>query len=361
MPGRKTVKPQAWAEVLKSKYATVPLKQDEVWVAAVQMNPVTIDPARPQKGITRNLEHMLELCDATCAYPLRRPELLVFPEFTLNGFDNRWTKKDWMRIAVMVPGPETDAICKKAKELGAYIAFAAHTQQADWPGHHSNSSILVGPEGKVIHVHWKAYGGFPGTLEFGTTVHDVLDEFVERYGWDAVWPVARTPIGNIATYVCSEGMVPETARVFVHQGAEILCRCIGGGGWGEQPGDQFITQFRADCAFNQVYGIYSNGGSGATVNGRPVFETHRGGYSMVVDPGGGVVSQAGDSREQPVTAAIPIALLRQKHRIPRIRTEIYVPIYEKCPGYVPPNLYSKYVPQDVDDALQYSLKNFRHV
>ena len=42
--------------------------------------------------------------------------------------------------------------------------------------------VLVGPDGAVIHNHWKAYGGFPGVLEYATTVHDVLDEFVERYG-----------------------------------------------------------------------------------------------------------------------------------------------------------------------------------
>jgi predicted amidohydrolase len=358
MPKRPAARVPSWADALKSTYPRVPLQEDEVWVASIQMNPLPIDPRRPAPGIRRNLVHMLDLCDAACAYPIRRPRLLVFPEFTLNGFSNLWTKQDWMRIALNVPGPETDLIARKAKELNAYIVFASHTQDRDWPGHHFNSSILVGPDG-LKHVHWKAYGGFPGTLEFGATVHDVLDEFVERYGWDAVWPVARTPIGNIATYVCSEGMVPETARMFALQGAEIICRCIGGGGWGEQPGDQFITQFRADCAFSQVYGIYSNGGSGATINGKPSFECHRGGNSMVVDPGGAIISQAVDSREQPVTAAIPIALFRQKHRIPRIRTEIYAPMYERYPGYIPPNLYSTYVPKDIDDALRYSLKNLR--
>jgi len=342
-----------------SKYERVTLDCDEVWVAAIQMNPQPIDPKSPRKGIKNNLEHMLELCGATCAYPVRRPRLLVFPEFTLNGFDNTWTRDDWMNIAIMIPGEETEAIGKKARELGCYIAFASHTQNPDWPSHHFNSSILIGPEGNIIHEHWKAYAGFPGVLEFGTTVHDVLDEFIERYGWDAVWPVARTPIGNIATYVCSEGMVPETARMFAFKGAEILCRCIGGGGFGEAPGDQFITQFRADCAFSNVYGIYSNGGSGATINGAPGFEIHRGGNSMLVGPGGEILSRAVDSKEQPVTGAIPIATFRARHRTVRIRTEIYVPTYQQFPGYVPANLYSKYLPSDSAGAMQWSLKHAR--
>jgi len=349
----------SWSDALKSKYDRVPLEADEVWMAAIQMNPEPIDPQHPERGIKGNLDHMLELCEATCAYPLRQPRLLVFPEFTLNGFNDLWTRKDWMRIAIHVPGPETEAIGKKCKELNCYIAFASYTQEADWPDHFSNCSILVGPEGKVLHRHWKAYGGFPGTLEYGTTVHDVLDEFIERYGWGAVWPVSRTPIGNIATCTCSEGMVPETARAFGLNGAEIICRCIGGGGTGQAPGDQFVTQFRADCAFSNIYGIYANGGSGASVRGAPRFETHRGGSSMIVDPNGAILCQAADTREQPITAPIPIGLFRQNHRISRIRTEIYVPAYEQHPGYVPPNLYSEYLPKDVNDAMQWSLKHIR--
>lgn len=59
--------------------------------------------------------------------------------------------------------------------------------------HYFSASVIVGPQGTVIHKHWKAIRD-PGRLEYATTVHDVLDEFVERYGWDAVWPVARTAL-----------------------------------------------------------------------------------------------------------------------------------------------------------------------
>ena len=144
------------------KYEVVPLKHENIGVAAIQMNPKAVDIKNPKKGIKENLDHLLFLCDATHAWVTYHINLVAFPEFTLTGFDTTWTRDEWLKVAIMVPGPETELIGKKAKELGYYIEFASHTQDPDWPGHFFNTSVLVSPEGKVIHTHWKAYGGAPG-------------------------------------------------------------------------------------------------------------------------------------------------------------------------------------------------------
>jgi predicted amidohydrolase len=361
----KVVKKEKLEINMGAKYKTVPLDHNEIRVAAVQMNPQLIDPQNPSKGIKANLNHMLDLCDSAIIWP-PTPEplhLLAFPEFTLTGFDTLWTREDWLRIAIMVPGPETERIGKKAKELNCYIVFASHTQDPEWPGHFFNTSLIVSPEGKVIHTHWKAYAGFPGPLEYSTTVHDVLDEFVERYGWEAVWPVAKTPIGNIATYVCSEGFAPETARAFAMNGAEILVRCIAncGGLIEENPGiaDQRL-RMRSDCSSSHLYGIYTNSqGSDIYINGKRQVQNASGGGSMVIDPYGRILIEANDSLEQICHATIPIASFRAKHQAPRIRTEIYQPVLEQHPGRFPPNLYQNYLPKDTKDALQWSLKHAR--
>ncbi|MFC2032272.1 nitrilase-related carbon-nitrogen hydrolase [Chloroflexota bacterium] len=338
-------------------YEAVELTYKDIGACAVQMNPMPVNSKQPKKGIKANLEHMLFLCDAASASVLRKPNLLVFPEFTLTGWDLVWTLKDWLNVAIEVPGEETEAIGKKARQCNYYIVFACHTKDRDWPGHYFNTSIIIDPSGEVIHKHWKAYSGGPGG-EWGTTVHDVLDEFINRYGWDAVWPVASTQIGNIATYVCSEGFVPETARAFAFKGAEILCRCIGGGG-GENKGGRFPLQFRADCAASNVYGVYSNGGSGATFNGVRV-ENGAGGSSMIVDPFGRIMNQATDSREAIIYDTIPIASFRDQRDRPFIRTELYAPVLEQYPGKYPPNMYSKYrVPNDWKDATKLAREHAR--
>ena len=331
-------------------YDTTPLEYEGINVGAVQMNSINIDPKDPETGKQRNLEYLLRFCDVACTWGGPK-QLLVFPEFCITGHDIYWTREEWSRIALTVPGPETDRIAQKAKELNCYIAFGSHTKHPDWPGHFINTSLLVSPAEGLIHTHWKAYSGFPGIgMEYATDVHSVLDKYVEKYGWDAVWPVARTPIGNLGIYICSEGFAPETSRMFAFNGAEILCRCFSGGDPDTRNG-RFRIQFRADCAANQVYGIYANK---CTPRG---IGSMGGGGSMIVDPNGNILAEAQDADEQVVSASIPISWHRNTHFLPSIKTEVYAPFYQRHYGEFPPNLYTDYLPKDFDDAKQWSLKH----
>jgi predicted amidohydrolase len=332
-------------------YRTEPLKRDYIGVAAVQMNPqMDINPANPKPGIRRNLDAVKQLMvRATAmagAWPtgMKNLDLVVFPEFTLNGWNPNWNRDEWQRVAVEVPGEETEEIAKLARQFGCYIAFAGHTREKEWPGHYFNTSMIIDLNGEMIHKHWKAHPAGPG-FEWSTTVHEVLDEFVERYGWDAVWPVARTPIGNLATYICSEGFVPDTARAFAFKGAEILCRCIGGGGYENKSG-RYTLQFRADCAASHCYGIFADGGLGD---------------SMLVDYFGRILNHASDCRETVIYDSIPLGSFRATRERPFCRTELYIPVMEQFPGRYPPNLYLKHgIPRDAKDAARLSAENRRY-
>jgi predicted amidohydrolase len=337
-------------------YKTVPLQYEEITAAAVQVSPIA---ARSRDDLKKNLEHVLYLCDAAQQWPIGRKHLVVFPEFIFSGFNQTWTRAEWEQMAIRVPGPETDALCAKARQHDCYIVIQAHTLEKDWPGHFFNTAIVIGPKEGVIHTHWKAFAGFPGvSMEYSTCVNDVLDQFIEKYGWEAVWPVARTPIGNIAAYVCSEGMIPETARMFAFNGAEILCRSIGGAGMGLR-GGKYMVQFRADCISSMCFGVYANGSGGETLAG--VHLDHPsvnfgGGGSMVVGMQGEVLAMATDSREEIVSANLAIGNLRRIHATPNIRTEIYAPVYEQHPGQYPPNMFAKYLPKDFNDAGKWVAK-----
>jgi len=320
-------------EVGRTDYERVPLAVDRIQVCPVQLtSDWKIDPKNPKPVIRKNLDRMLELCTQAALW---ESKLLVFPEYTLEGKDFNWTREDWQRVAIEVPdGEEMMAIRQKAKELGVYIVFCAHTKHKDWPGHYFNSSMIVDSNGELILWHWKAYAGGPSKYAWETTVHDVLDEFVERYGWDAVWPVARTPIGNIATLVCSEAILHEHARMYAMKGAEILCFCMCGYGW-EHDNGKFIINSRAECITSNLYGIYSNSFDGG---------------SMIIDPHGRILNQAADHCDTPlVRYVIPIEDFRKNHTTPFVRTELIVPVYQQYVGKYPPNLYSDYgVPSDGD-------------
>jgi len=332
-------------------YEVVPLRSDTIGVAACQMNPnMMVDANNPKKVQRENLEKMLFLCDMAyqragmTAGGEPKLDLVVFPEFTFTGYDGTWTRDDWQRVAIELPGEETEIIGKKARELDIYICFAGHTKDPkNWPGHYFNTSIIIGPKGDVIHRKWKTYRINGGVFEWATTAHDVLDKFVEMYGWDAVWPVARTDIGNLGTYICSEGFAPETARAYTFQGAEILCRCFGGGGHDLNAG-KYRLLFKADCASSLVYGVYANGGNGG---------------SMVVDYLGRVMGEIIDNREAIVYDRIPIAQFRSEHALPHIRTEVYADALTRRPSRFPPNMYADGCPWDTDEAFRINNENQR--
>jgi formamidase len=310
-------------------------------------------------GLQRNLDHMLDLCDQAAGQDC---DLLVFPEFTITKggapglFTLRWTREEWLRVALRVPGPEMEAIGAKAREKNCHIVFSSYVQLPDWPGHFINAGIIVGPSGQVICLHWKAYSGHPGIgTEYATTAYEVLNEFVARYGWDQLWPVAVTNIGNLAVHVCSEGHHPEVARALAFNGTEILCYSISGGGAGFWR-NRFPTIFRGNCASNLCWGIYANNGA----VGYSPFEVSMGGSSMVVDPCGQVVASAKGTGEEIITATIPIAEFRtdqnrydpqgNRHLPPGtfrggVRREIILPVYQAHEPQFPPNLYTQYQSQ----------------
>lgn len=332
-------------------YEVVPLRSDEITVAAVQMTTKTVDPKNPKPIIKENLEHLLWLIDV--AQDEGHVDLLCLPEFSLQGtMAGVWTREDLLRIAIELPGEETELIGQKAKQYNCYIVVSCYTKEKDWPGHYFNASFIIGPGGEIISHHWKAHFD-PGLLEQATSVHDVLDEFVERYGWDAVWPVARTDIGNIGHYTCSEGFAPETPRVYALKGAEILVWSVTGGGGREEAKNIGETYFsRSD-----VYGILADAALRPPNGYR--YECTGSGLSYIFANTGLLLAQAHFPHEIVIRANIPIASFRKKHSIPVLRQELYAPVYAEYEGKYPPNMYSEYLPKNPLDGLNYARKKAR--
>jgi predicted amidohydrolase len=181
----------------------------------------------PAPGIRANLAHMLELIDKVQGFGGTK-DLLCFHEFPLQGW-NPWDRKELERIAITIPGPETEAIAAKARQYNCYIQFGAYAVDKDWPGHILSITSIIGPTGELVARDWKArniVGVFPGFELVTTTIYNALDRFVEMYGVDAVIPVHRTDIGNLAT--SSTQLEPELFRAMALKGAELLLRTASG-------------------------------------------------------------------------------------------------------------------------------------
>jgi len=312
-----------------------------------------VDINKPEAERQKKLDYMLRLIDL--AQILGTKDLLVFHEFPLHGFEFGWSREQVLRVAIDVPGPETERIGEKAKQYNCYIHFGCYGKLPDWPGHFHNMGIIIGPSGEIIYQRWKLFN-WPG-LGFSTTVHDVFDEYVAHYGWDAVFPVVRTDIGNLS--VCSEIMEPEAGRICAMKGVEIVIRYVtaGAGKWTLTPyvyyggGDHtFRNDFLATCLTSNYYGIFVN-------NSLPVFEGLEfdlgSGDTAIIDCNGRIMAEAASIRDTMVTAVIPLASYRKKHSIPNIPKELYQHFYnEEFVSKYPPNTFRESLPDGVREAAE---------
>jgi hypothetical protein len=211
----------------RGEYAKTALRQDAINVTAIQSVVRSVDTRNLASTMKANLKHVTDLIDMAQGSSEdwggerlwgAKQDLICLHEFPIQGFQP-WTRTELNRVAFDLPGPEVEAIGARAKKYGCYISFGCYAKEKDWPRHVINMSVIVGPEGNIVSKQWKArniLGLFGEGALIGTTVYDVLDRYVEMYGWDATLPVARTDIGNIA--VTAVGGEPMLYSVPCHEG-----------------------------------------------------------------------------------------------------------------------------------------------
>jgi predicted amidohydrolase len=274
---------------------------------------------------------------AVAATSLECPvRLIVLPEASFQGFRDEFTDEehvDYARaLAVDIPGRETQALGRIARRHRAYVVASAKARHSEFPDRYFNVAFVLSPEGEIVHKYYKLQAW---VKERSVTPHDVLDRWREIHGSgiDALFPVARLPIGNIATTICMEGSFPEIYRGLAMNGAEVITRpsypepWVAGGMWEVQP--------RARALDNTCYVVAPNQSS--TIRnrqGRPTVGGGNGGHSMIIDYRGRVMARAEHACEGFVAAILDVAALR-KHRqrskfcnfIPYLRTELYREIY----------------------------------
>ena len=313
-----------------------------VWTIGLMQTPVhTYEVAQARAGMQRNLKYVAEAIDKARYYA--SPDLLFFHEFPLTGW-RRWNRAEAEKMAIEIPGPETEVLAAKAREHGVWLVFGAYVRDRDWPGHLLSVTTIIDNTGRIVDKHWKARnvkGMFPGFELFTTTIHDVLDRYVEMYGRDAVLPVTRTPLGNIAT--SSTQMEPEIFRAMAIKGAEIFLRTATGG---FSPVD-----VQATSLYNGTYTAIVN--NSISPDNGPFFDDPGSGGTALYGPDGKLVSEASSKHEQMVQGRIDVGALRARKRQPNIHTSLYADVYAGFREKYGPNLFSPYQPSSLEDAARY--------
>ncbi len=327
-------------------YEAVPLAKPTLSLGIVQSRVRPIDASTnrtAERGRRENLDHMLGLIDAAQAYGGRR-DLLFFHEFPITGWSYEWDRAAALRAAIEVPGSETAELAKKARQYGCWIVFGSYVRDPDWPGHLLSITTLIDSEGRIADKHWKArniIGVFQGFELFTTTIHNVLDRYVEMYGRDAVVPVTRTPLGNFGT--TSTQREPEYLRAMAMKGAEVILRTATGG---FSPLDIQATSF-----YNGVYTAIANNSISPGIG--KFFEAAGGGGSALYGPRGEVVAQAQTQAEELVGAVIPIAQFRERHRQPNVHMDLVLPEFARYRSRHAPGLFWPRPPESGSDAMRF--------
>lgn len=283
--------------------------------------------------INKNIAHARALIDAAMQ-SAEPPQLVVLPEFALQGPPHGMRASDWIEKACCpIPGAITEPFQDLARRRHIYIGAHQFESDPEWPGRYFNTSFLIDSTGVVILRYRRV-----NTAAFPSP-HDFMDAYFARYSMREIFPVVSTPIGRLAMIPCGEINVPEVARVLMMQGAEVILHPTNSP---KRPAQEAAKVVRA--AENMVFVISANvaGGIGFSLDGSVL-----GGRSHIIDHLGRTLAYEESANETTaVSALIDIEALRAARKqdtgtanpLLRARWEMYRPFFGAASFY-PPNSF----------------------
>lgn len=283
-------------------------------------------------GIRAHVDRMVAMiAQAVEGYsPFLPVKLVVFPEFAHAAPVYPTARELLDKLAVPIPNQHTARYEEKAREYGIYIQTGTFLERDDrWPEAVFNTTCLIGPEG-ILTKYRKVNPWIP--WEVHASPHDLP-------GYDEeMFPVARTPIGNLGVAICYDWLFPEALRQLTANGAEVLIRVSAYmDPWGATPPmDWWTVVNRCRALENVAYVVAAN--QGASLSHYPPFSWPGG--SMVVDFEGRILAQADPGPgEKIVVAPVDVGALRHERAVRRghqnlahLRSECY-PMYRE--GFYP--------------------------
>lgn len=250
--------------------------------------------------------------------------LAALPEYLLTSYPGRIAISDFAhKAALEVDGPEYEAFGRIAEAQNLFLAGNAYEVDRHFPGLYFQTSFIVAPSGAVV-LRYRRLNSM-----FAPTPHDVWSKYLDIYGLDGVFPVARTEIGNLAAIASEEILYPEIARAHALRGAEIFVHSS------SEIGSPLATQKaiakRARAFENIAYVVSANT---AGIEGTAMPAASADGNSVVVDFKGNLLAESNTGETFTAFAEIDVSALRNARRktgmtnyLARQRTELFAPIY----------------------------------
>ncbi len=239
-------------------------------------------------------------------YGGRPSKLIVLPEYLFTSYPGRISIADFAEKAAFdIDGAEYEAIGAMAQTLKKFIAVNAYERDVHFPGLYFQASIIFDPSGNVV-LRYRRLNSM-----FAPSPHDVWDKYLDIYGADGVFPVARTAIGNLAAIASEEILYPEIARAHALRGAEIFVHNSSEIGSPIKTPKMIAKQARA--FENMAYVVSANT---AGISGTSLPLANADGNSMVVDYKGQILAESNSGETFTAFAEINLTALRSARRAP---------------------------------------------
>jgi predicted amidohydrolase len=250
--------------------------------------------------------------------------LAVLPEYFLTSYPGRISIPDFAaKAALDMDGPEYAALGKIASEQNLFLAGNAYERDPHFPDIYFQTCFVIAPSGEVV-LRYRRLNSM-----FAPTPHDVWQKYLDIYGLDGVFPVARTEIGNLAAIASEEILYPEIARAHALRGAEIFVHSSSEIGSPIATPKQVAKRARA---FENIAYVISANTAGIEGTAMPIASAD--GNSIIIDYKGNALAESSPGESFTAFADIDVEALRIARRKPgmsnflsRQRLELFAPVY----------------------------------
>lgn len=170
-----------------------------------------------QAHMTQHIERLTARLKAAKAFIGADLKLVCLPEYFLTGYPMGESVEEWRAKACLeMDGFEYEQLGRIAQDLNIYLCGNAYEQDPHFNGLYFQCSFIIAPNGNVILRYRRLHS------LYSPTPYDVLDLYLEIYGYNSLFPVVETDIGCLSALASEEILFPEVARMFNFQGAQIL-------------------------------------------------------------------------------------------------------------------------------------------
>lgn len=215
-------------------------------------------------------------------------ELIAFPEVILDRFFPQVPgDREALKLAEPIPGPTSDAVAAKARELGLVTIFNLYELSQ---GHRFDSSPVFDADGTLLGI----------TRMVHITDYEGFHEQDYYHPGDKGVPVYETQVGKVGVAICYDRHYPEVMRALGVAGAELVV-IPQAGTVGEWPEGLYEAEVRTAAFQNGYFTALANR---VGLEGK----LHFSGESFVVDPEGRVVARGKSLEEDLVLADVDLSL-----------------------------------------------------